>query len=250
MREHHALGEPGRAATRRAAREVLGRVDVAGGGGPPRAVGQRLEREHARDVALGHRGAQRLGDDHGPRARARRAACAISSGVSSGLIDVTIAPSETTAWKATGQSTLFGASRPTASPAPMPLAPARRATAPTRCRELGVGRDRARRAVDQRGLVAARRRAAEHVLRAARPPGSRRRDTGWGWAWPGRYPAARRSGDRRRRRGDRGEHRLRRRLAALVERAEGLELDAEHDVADRDARYSRRSGGRCARRSR
>ena len=43
-----------------------------------------------------------------------------SSGVSSGLTEVTIAPSALAAWKATTQSAEFGPSRPTASPLPIP----------------------------------------------------------------------------------------------------------------------------------
>jgi hypothetical protein len=47
---------------------------------------------------------------------------ATSPGVSSGLIEVTTPPSATTAWKATAHVGVFGPSRPTASPLPMPSA--------------------------------------------------------------------------------------------------------------------------------
>jgi hypothetical protein len=51
------------------------------------------------------------------------ASCAATSaGVSSGLIGVTTAPSETTAWNATGHAGAFAASRPTWSPGPIPSA--------------------------------------------------------------------------------------------------------------------------------
>ena len=66
------------------------------------------------------------------RAPASPSCLRISSGVSSGLIDVTIAPSAITAWKATGQSTEFGASSPTASPCRIPSSASPAATARTR----------------------------------------------------------------------------------------------------------------------
>ena len=66
-------------------------------------------------------------------ASALRSCLAISSGVSSGLIEVTIAPSEMTAWNATGQVGLFGPSSPTASPGPMPSAASPAATERTCC---------------------------------------------------------------------------------------------------------------------
>ena len=88
------------------------------------------------------------------RAPALCSCVAISSAVSSGLIGVTIAPSEITAWYATAHAGVFGASSPTASPGPMPSAASPAADRADALGELGVGRDGAARAVDQRGLVA------------------------------------------------------------------------------------------------
>jgi hypothetical protein len=53
-------------------------------------------------------------------ARAVWSCLATSPGVSSGLIDVTIAPSDTTAWNATAHDGVLGPSSPTASPGPIP----------------------------------------------------------------------------------------------------------------------------------
>ena len=77
---------------------------------------------------------------------------------------MTIAPSATTAWNATAHAGLFGPSRPTASPGPIPSAARPDAARATWSANSAYVVTAPVGAVDQRRLVAARGRPAEHVL--------------------------------------------------------------------------------------
>ena len=130
----------------------------------PSPVGERLEREHAvePDSATAARSGSATITAFAP---ALRSCLAISSGVSSGLIDVTMRAERD---RGVVGDRPGGAVRRRAArrrrPCPMPSAASPAATRRDPLGELGVGRHGAARAVDQRRLVAARGRAAEHVL--------------------------------------------------------------------------------------
>ena len=230
VREHHALRQPGRAARERQHGEVALPDRPPGSPTAPSAVGQRLELEHARRSPP-TRAAQRARRRSRPCAPALASCLPTSSGVSSGLIEVTIAPSAIAAWKATDPVGRVRAEQAdgVALADPVLRQPGRRSRV-TRSASSAYVVTAPRRAVDQRGLVAALRRAAHHVR------GERQRrdlDVGIRAAQDGHARSLRPQLRGRRRRRDEVE-RLGRRLARLVERAERLELDAEHDVADRD----------------
>src|SRR5215207_2653223 len=166
-------------------------------------------------------------------ASALRSCLAISSGVSSGLIDVTIAPSATTAWNATGHAGLFGPSRPTASPGPIPSAASPAAAARIRCASSAYVVT-APLAPSIKAGLSPRCSAPPSTYSVSETSGTCTSGYGLRRTIRAAYVRPRRLatlGRRRRRRAD--VARLGRRLAGLVERAERLQLDADDDVAHR-----------------
>ena len=163
MGQHHALRQAGRAARERQHRDVGAGID--GGGAGVAGVGrQRLEREDAVQLGLAQGAAQRLGHDHRARARGR-AAAPTSCGVSSGFSGVTSAPSDDDRVERDRPGRRIGAEQADGVPGPDPLGGKPGRDARDLVGELGVGRDRAARPVDQRRLVTARGRAGDDVLR-------------------------------------------------------------------------------------
>ena len=164
MGQHHALGHAGRAARERQHGEVARRVDAAAPARRRRPSGSASSANtrsspasatasrsgSATITAARPRVAELLGDLVGREQRVDRRDDRRRARRPRG----TRPPSRRCS----------APSRPTASPGPMPAAASPAAVARDLLGELGVGRHRAGRAVDQRRLVAARRRAAEHVL--------------------------------------------------------------------------------------
>ena len=149
--------------------------------------------------------------------------------MSSGLTEVTIAPSALAAWKATTQSAEFGPSRPTASPLPIPCSASPAAVRVTRP---------ASSAYVVTAPVAPSISAALSPRSAAPPITYAESDSGGistsGYGLRRTVMRAAYGFTPRVAGASRRVERIGRRLARGVERAERLELHAEHEVADGD----------------